>query len=102
MGNHAAGRAMVGTAVALADSRSRTGLSALEILDAACRPHENCDAEFDDEARPETVFGKLITEAFHTAEIPPAPERNPADDDEYADWWWDHYYDPFRKRYNLW
>ena len=50
MGNHHAGRAMVQTAIALVDQREKTGQTALEILDIACKPYEGCDAEFDGDA----------------------------------------------------
>lgn len=93
MGNHAAGRAMVGIAMALIAVRPKTGQSALEILDHACKDYRGCDAEFDDEAYSDRPFGKLITEAF-------APDFDPSTDED-GEGWYEAAYEPFRERYGL-
>ena len=64
MGNHQAGRAMVRTAVALAEN---TQMEPLAILDAACNEYRGCDAEFDGEGFPGTPFGDLLVRAFPEA-----------------------------------
>lgn len=97
MGNHDAGRSMVQTACALDDQRARTGQSALEILDIACGPYRDTDAEFDDERQPETQFGKLLIEAFA-----PQGTYDSSLDNDYQDQWWDEVVVPFKERYQLW
>ena len=99
MGNHDAGRAMVITAVAL--KKANPEMPPLEILDAACEPYRNTDAEFDDDTFHGEPFAKIIQEAF-------APNLEFGDGTD-ADGYWlleDEFYDlvisPFRKRYNLW
>ena len=93
MGNHDAGRAMVKCAEALFDQMEKTGQTALEILDIACKGYEGCDAEFDDSADPDQKFGKLITMAF-------APEYDKSTDLN-GEGWFFNAYDPFSQRYGL-
>jgi len=97
-----AGRAVVATATALAELREKTGQSAMEILDIACKPyavppigdtHGSCDISFDDDFGPGTLVGDLATEAFHPAYDPTADE----DEDE----WYDRVCHPFRRRYGF-
>ena len=97
MGNHTVGRAMVHTAEVLAAVRDRSGQTALQILDAACREWSGYDAEFDDALEPDTIFGKLMLEAF----APPVPDGMDFRSDEGDIWWEKHAYDPFRQRYDL-
>lgn len=103
MGNHSAGRAMVQTATALAHQRSKTGQTALEILDIACRPYERCDAEFDDDAVPGELFGNLITEAFAPDLGVEGAATRMADmsPDDAFDWWYNEVYEKFSNRYSL-
>lgn len=104
MGNHQAGRAMVQTALALSDQRYKTGQTAIEILDIACEPWRNCDAEFDEEYFPDRPFGKLLQEAF--ADGKEYSEGyvfdTTVDDEGFWDWWSDNVLDRFRQRYNFW
>ena len=100
MGNHTVGRAMVNTANAL--KKARPDMPALEILDMACNPYRNTDAEFDDACHPDEEFGKILKEAF-------APgvdflSKEPDADGHWAqeDEWEDQVADPFRARYSLW
>ena len=100
MGNHAAGAAVVATALALLDQRDRTGQSALEILDVACAPCAKrpdqpfgCDIEFDGADWPWERFGDLLAEAF----APDADQRLAADEAL----WWHRVQAPFRKRYGF-
>ena len=93
MGNHAAGRAMVQVATEL---RSKTALSPLEVLDIACEPFRNTDAEFDGACEPDTPFGRLLFAAFQ-----PGVRYDPKTDED-GEWWWENVREPFRKRYDLW
>ena len=102
MGNHSAGRAVVDTAKALADVRGKTGQTAMEILDIACKPYSappmgerqgGCDIEFDDEVCPDEPFGKLIIEAFGLS------YDYGSEDDEIN--WYDEVYKPFKTRYGF-
>ena len=81
MGNHDAGRSMVATANALASVRELTGQTAQQILDIACIPWTNCDAEFDDETEPDQPFGQILKEAFA-----PDWEYDPAQDEDGEEW----------------
>ena len=95
---------MVLTATALAAQREKTGQSALEILDIACMPWRNTDAEFDEEKMPDRPFGKLIMEAFAEGrEFRPgyiySLENEDADD--FYDWWSEGPGGRFRDRYGL-
>ena len=95
MGNDDASAAMVRIATNLAARRQ----TALEILDIACSHHRACDAEFDDDAIPGTVFGDLTTEAF-------MPEVGKPDclvisTGDGFDWWYENVYGKFSERYGL-
>ena len=99
MGNHAVGRAMVNTALAL--KKAAPKMPPLEILDAACEPYRNTDAEFDDDTFHGEHFAKILREAF-------APNLKLGEEVD-ADGYWvqeEEFYDqvisPFRRRYNLW
>ena len=93
MANHEAGRAVVATATALADQRDKTGQSALEILDIACKPYNGYDISFDDDFAPGTLVGDLATEAFH-------PDYDAAADSQ-EDEWYERVYHPFIRRYGF-
>ena len=103
MGNHQAGAAMVQTAMALYDQRDKTGQSAMEILDIACEPWKNRDAEFDEEDLPHKSFGKLLIEAFAEGkEFRPGYVYDPEGDDaDFFDWWSDNVLSRFSQRYDL-
>lgn len=100
MGNHDAGRAMVAVGCALADQREKTGQSAREILDIACKDYRGCDAEFDDDAHPDYPFGKLITEAFMPEGGPPEGMDSFTTEDG-SDWWFENVYKKFSDAYGL-
>ena len=93
MGNHYAGRAMVNTAVALAEN---TDKAPLEILDIACGPYRGTDAEFDGEQYPPADFGNLLTKAFD----PEGQYDLTNDEDEFR--FFDNVLDKFKERYELW
>lgn len=101
MGNHAVGRAMVQTALAL--SEANTDLKPLEILDIACNPHRYTDAEFDDACWIGHPFGKLLLAAFcpGTNFESKADEKGHITTEEDNEWWDDNVLEPFSKRYDL-
>ena len=94
MGNHTVGAAMVKTAVALWENPLHP--PPLEILDIACEPYLNTDAEFDDEPYHDRPFGQLLYLAFGLG------DAYEPDKDTDGEWWFENIYMPFRKRYNLW
>ena len=106
MGNHDAGRAIVHTAVTLANlvgvgSQLRE-LTPLEILDLACEPYRTdpdwasgTDVEFDGAYYPDEPFGQLIQRAFDPDGLYDAA----ADPD--GDVWWETIYVKFRDRYGF-
>ena len=100
MGNHAAGAAVVATALALLDQRDKTGQTALEILDIACAPYAKqpeqrfgCDIEFDGSDWPGARFGDLLVEAF-------APDAD-QDLSRPSSGWWHLVKAPFNERYGF-
>lgn len=123
MGNHAAGKA-IGLAAELALSRRQPGDTALGLLDAACRGHRGCDAEFESEdpdnpgqvhpdfmdycdPHPKAALGMLMLEAFApngvadlTKYAPMLTDKGP-DGDAACDLWWAEVYEPFRQRYGF-
>ena len=103
MGNHTAGRAMAQTAVALAGQRERTGQTALDMLDIACAPWGNCDAEFDEEDMPDRPFGQLLVEAFADGrEYRPGYVYTGENEDADDYWWWSENVSArFSERFNL-
>lgn len=102
MGNHSAATAMIQTALAV-NTRRTEGDTALAILDLACKPYTNCDAEFDGREYPGEPFGDILIEAF-------AP-HGLADKDRYlqdidregeSETWWKEVKEPFKARYTFW
>ena len=100
MGNHDAGKAMVIAAVGmrklLPDTISRK--QALQILDEACKPWRDCDAEFDDAPFEPGVFRQLLEEAF----APDNMGELQSDVGDAEEVWYDLVYQAFRERYDLW
>ena len=96
MGNHQAGQNMVAVTLALYNVRKETGQTAQQILDIACNPWNNCDAEFDDEMLPDHTFGQIIKEAFA-----PDLEYDPNQDQD-GEQWYDQVCRPFRTQYQFW
>lgn len=92
--------------------RRQPGDTALNILDEACGPHRNCDAEFDDDRDPGTPFGDLLIEAFAPGEafniwetLEPDGGHTKKESERAAgevDRWWELVIDPFNERYEFW
>ena len=95
---------MVQVATALMAQRELTGQTALEILDIACLPWRNTDAEFDEENMPDRPFGQLIMEAFADGQEFRSDyvyTLDNEDGDDFYDWWSEHPGRKFRERYGL-
>ena len=88
---------MVRTAEVLIGVRDKTGHTALEILDIACEPYRDCDAEFDGETSIDCPFGKLILEGFNADGALPIA----GDDDADANERYDKVYSQFSDRYGF-
>lgn len=123
MGNHFVGKA-IGLAAEVALSNRKPGDTALSLLDAVCRGHEGCDAEFEAEdpanpgrihpeindycdPHPNAALGMLMLEAFapngvaDISKYAPMLISNHPDGENATDLWRDEVCIPFSKRYGF-
>ena len=92
MGNHDVGRGMSAAARGFWAGNGDAPVTkekALAVLDAAAESYRGADAEFDDEADPNTPLGRLMEAAF-----------GPWKGDDW-DSWYETVYRPFRNRYEF-
>lgn len=106
MGNHTAGALIVGIAVAM-NERRRENETARDVLSAAMdramsSSGFSTDVEFDDDATPDSPFGKLLIEVYKPESRDAGEYEDDDDGDgEGYDLYYDEVYGPFREEYGL-
>lgn len=121
MGNHYAGNQMGKLADALSKIR-QPSQSAIDLLDAICEPHRNCDAEFESEnpkkrgqvhpdfdfwtdPHPGAALGMLMVEAFAPNGLADLERYRPGfderDDEAALDAWYAEVNNKFKERYEF-